>query len=202
MAIATYTDLTVSIADWLDRSDLTNKIPDFISLAETKIYRVLRIPPMEVTVTLTTDATTGKITVPTDFIELKGMALINGDTTHNLARIAVDDVRTRTRTGVPQNFSRVGNEWIFDPKPDAQYDIHVFYYKQLDNLASGTNETNYFTGPGADALLYGALAEAYLYLKDLERFALWNGRFKSALEQIQGFSDKSEWAGSPMSVGG
>ena len=34
MPLATYNDLKASIADFLNRSDLTNAIPDFISLAE------------------------------------------------------------------------------------------------------------------------------------------------------------------------
>jgi len=201
MAISTYTDLQVAIADYLDRDDLTEPIKDFILLSETKLYRTLRIPVMEVTITLSTDGTTGKITIPTDFLELKGFALVDGDERVNLDRIAIDDVRTRNvRTGIPQHFARVNQEWVFDPFPDSVRKMEILYYKQLANLATTTNETNYFTGPGADALLYGALAEAYLFLKDVERFGLWNGRFKSALSQIQGFADQAEWAGSPMSV--
>ena len=33
MALTTYTELKASVADWLNRTDLTNVIPDFISLA-------------------------------------------------------------------------------------------------------------------------------------------------------------------------
>ena len=34
MAITTYSELKTSIANFLDRDDLTSVIPDFISLAE------------------------------------------------------------------------------------------------------------------------------------------------------------------------
>ena len=34
MPLTTYDELKASIADFLNRSDLTNAIPDFISLAE------------------------------------------------------------------------------------------------------------------------------------------------------------------------
>ncbi len=37
MALTTYTELKTSIGDWLNRSDLTTAIPDFISLAEAQI---------------------------------------------------------------------------------------------------------------------------------------------------------------------
>ena len=33
MAISTYAELKTSIASWLDRSDLTDVIPDFISFS-------------------------------------------------------------------------------------------------------------------------------------------------------------------------
>ena len=42
MALASYSDLTSSIADWLNRDDLTNVIPDFVKLAETQLNREIR----------------------------------------------------------------------------------------------------------------------------------------------------------------
>ena len=42
MALSTYTELKASVADWLNRTDLTSVIPDFIALAEAQIERTLR----------------------------------------------------------------------------------------------------------------------------------------------------------------
>ncbi len=42
MAISTYAELKTSIANWLDREDLTDIIPDFIALAETRHKRELK----------------------------------------------------------------------------------------------------------------------------------------------------------------
>ena len=56
MALGTYTELKDAIADWLDRSDLTARIPDFIALAEARINRERRIRPMEVRSTIVTTA--------------------------------------------------------------------------------------------------------------------------------------------------
>jgi len=39
MAISTYSELKTAVANWLDRSDLTDVIPDFITLAETRHKR-------------------------------------------------------------------------------------------------------------------------------------------------------------------
>ena len=43
MAIGTYAELKTAVANWLDRDDLTDRIPEFIALAEAKMNRNLRI---------------------------------------------------------------------------------------------------------------------------------------------------------------
>ena len=42
MALANYSDLQSSIADWLNRDDLTTVIKDFVALAETQMNRTIR----------------------------------------------------------------------------------------------------------------------------------------------------------------
>ena len=42
MALTTYTELKASVADWLNRTDLTAAIPDFITLAESKFSTELK----------------------------------------------------------------------------------------------------------------------------------------------------------------
>ena len=42
MAITTYAEIKSSVADWLNRDDLTTVIPDFIELAEAELTRNLR----------------------------------------------------------------------------------------------------------------------------------------------------------------
>ena len=58
MAISNYSELKAAIADWLDRSDLTDSIPDFITLAETRHRRDFKIRRMETRVTANTIADT------------------------------------------------------------------------------------------------------------------------------------------------
>ena len=47
MALTNYTGLKASIADFINRDDLTSVIPDFISLAEAQINRDIRHWKME-----------------------------------------------------------------------------------------------------------------------------------------------------------
>ena len=42
MALSNYTELQASVADFLNRGDLTSVIPDFIKMTESELNRVLR----------------------------------------------------------------------------------------------------------------------------------------------------------------
>ena len=44
--INTYATLQTAVANWLDRSDLTDRIPEFIALAEARMNRSLRLAIM------------------------------------------------------------------------------------------------------------------------------------------------------------
>ena len=81
MALGTYTELKDAIADWLDRSDLTARIPDFIALAEARINRELRIRPMEVRSTMVTTADQQYFQLPGGYIQMRNMQLNTNQTT-------------------------------------------------------------------------------------------------------------------------
>ena len=54
MSINTYDDLKTALASWLARDDLTEFIPDFITLFEASACRELRVRPAETTATSVT----------------------------------------------------------------------------------------------------------------------------------------------------
>ena len=77
MALNTYTSLKTAIANWLNRSDLTNEIADdFIKLTEADFNSKLRIRQMEQIDTVTINAET--VTVPTGFISVRSFYKLSG----------------------------------------------------------------------------------------------------------------------------
>ena len=62
MALASYADLQTAVASWLNRTDMAAYIPDFIALAEERIYRTLRVKAMETAFTGTVAA--GVVALP------------------------------------------------------------------------------------------------------------------------------------------
>ena len=71
MALANYTDLQASVADFLNRSDLTTVIPDFITMTESDINRSLRVREMSVRTRAPIDAQYVKL--PPDFLGMRNI---------------------------------------------------------------------------------------------------------------------------------
>ena len=67
MALTSYAELQTSIAEFLNRDDLTAKIPDFITLAEAQMNAELRHWRMEKRATASLDSQ--YTAVPLDFIQ-------------------------------------------------------------------------------------------------------------------------------------
>lgn len=77
MAISTYSELQTAVANWLDRDDLTARIPEFISLAEARFNRDLRIRAMETKQTASTVADQRNYALPTNYLQMRNFQ-VNG----------------------------------------------------------------------------------------------------------------------------
>ena len=75
MAITNYSELKSAIADWLDRTDLTDQIPDFITLAEARHKRDFKLRRMETRVTADTIADTEYYTLPDNYVAMRNIQL-------------------------------------------------------------------------------------------------------------------------------
>lgn len=73
--------LRVGIANWLNRSDLTNdELDQFIEIAEARLYEDLRIPVLETTQAFTVTILNSSILIPSGFIELIELKKLKGGT--------------------------------------------------------------------------------------------------------------------------
>lgn len=182
MAIATYTDLTNRISGYLKgRTDLTDRIPEFITLAEKRINRKLRVEEMVSTATLTAAA---EMTLPTDFLEADAVVyeqtpkvvLLPGSKRTAQRLYAYND------TGIPRMYRMRGASMLLHPTPQSAEDVTVEYYAEPDGLTSD-NATNTIFPKYADVYLWAAMAEASLYLMDDVRAEQWDARAQAAMEE-------------------
>jgi len=201
MALTTYTELKASLADWLNRSDLTATIPDFISLAESQIERQLRTRQMIVRANATFAAAAEYGTVPDDFLEAKAIK-INTNPVTNLTFQTIDAMDQLSNTtylssGKPLYFSVVGNQFRLLPIPDGAYTAELVYYAKLTKLSS-TVATNWLLTQAPDVYLYGSLLQAAPYLQDDARIQTWATLYERALNDLRTADDRGASSGGTL----
>ena len=179
----TYSDLLAQIATWTVRDDLEDLIPQFITMAEDRFNRNLRVPQMEDESTSTVEAIT--VTLPTDFQEL--IAVYIGPDQAVIEQIGVAALRRcwlTTDTGEPQAFAlQSAREMMFGPTPDQEYDVVINYYAKIPALTEATPE-NWLLDEHPDLYLAGALAAAFAYMVDAERGRYWDAQTQQKLAEI------------------
>ena len=205
MALSTYTELKDAIADWLDRSDLTNRIPDFIALAEARLNRELRIRPMEVRSTMTTTVGQRYFNLPGGYLQMRNFQINTNPITplEYITPEMLDRLYGSNTTGKPRAYSLIGDEIQLAPIPDSTYTIEMAFYEKFTPLgdgSSGTVTSNWLTKNAPDVLLYGALIEAEPFIKNDERIQLWLTAYKEAIDKIQKADERDRHSGSTMRV--
>lgn len=181
MAIDTYANLQASIASFLNREDLTAQIPDFISLAEAKFNRELRVNAMmarEVT-TVTSDY----VELPSDWLQNISAFITSPTNTYSALRYInteeYNDLRNDGLTGTSRMYTIINNNMLLLPAPTSSTTIEIIYYKKIPSL-SGVLATNWLLDRSQDLYLYASLIQAEAYLQNDERISLW----AAAVERI------------------
>lgn len=194
LKLDSFDDIKVTIAEWLNRADLTDSIPAFIKLAEAEIGRRVRRKTLRATIALGTAAVVSR----SDVAELRSMRLVTGSPSQDVPVYIgtpemVTDVRARTAgvTGRPRIAAVVGSELLLAPAPDKVYNAEITYYEKLVPL-SATNQTNSVLTEAPDLYLYGALSAAEPFLKNDERLPVWKGLFNDGIDQLDAAREREE----------
>jgi len=196
MAISTYAELKTAIASWLDREDLTNIIPDFIALTESRHRRDFKIRRMETRVTASTIADTEYYSLPDNYVAMRNIQL-NTDPKTSLEYLTpeiMDRVKGGSSTGKPKAYSIIGNNFQLRPIPDSVYEIEMLYYKYFTPL-SDSNTTNDMLTYHPDLYLYGSLVEAEPYLQNDKRLQTWASLYDRAKKDLIDTNERDRHSG-------
>ena len=202
MAISTFAELKTAAANWLDRSDLTDRIPEFIALAEARFNRVLRIRDMEtVSTAISTVAGTREYSLPTGFVQMKEFHLTTDPITplSYITPEMMSRMWAGSTTGKPMVFTIIADNVRLGPSPDAVYTTSMLYYKTFTALSTDNTTSEMLTN-NPDVYLYGTLLEAEPFIMNDERVQLWATAFKQAIDDIQNQDNKDRHSGSQLRV--
>lgn len=208
MSIAIYSDLKTAVANWLLRSDLTARIPDFITLAQTRIHYGSQLPPvasdplriraMETTSQISVTGRTASL--PSGFLQARRIYLsdVNGSAT-KLDMVSPDQLWSTdlSLTGsTPTAYAIEGENFVFGPSPDTTYTANVLYYKAFAALAAD-GDTNWLLTNSPGTYLYGALTEAFAYIRAFDKAQEFLAAFSASINALQKADMHDRFSGKP-----
>ena len=207
MAISTYTELQSAVSNWLGgRTDLTLRIPEFVTLCEAKLNRKLFVRQMETRSTTdcdTSDTEPEFISLPDDFQSMRRIRLSSVAGKPRLKFLTgaqADEFRygSSNTSGQPAYFTIMGSEIELIPTPDDDYTVEMVYRKNIPALA--TNSTNWLLTMAPDAYLYGTLLESAPYIKEDERIQVWALGLSDALSDLNNLGQLSAYNSGPLEM--
>lgn len=201
MAISTFAELKASIADYLNRSDLTSVIPTFVSLAEAQINRDVRHWQMENRATTSFDGQFG--TRPSDWVSTIRMHL-TGNGTRSMSLISQQAMAERRANdndaaGTPMFYAHSESQFELYPTPDQAVTAEILYFQKVPSL-SDSNTTNWLLGYAPDVYLYGSLIHSAPYLSEDNRATVWASMYGAAVEQLNAKSEEAKTSGAGLKL--
>ncbi len=185
MALDTYTNLKTAVANWLNKSNLTARIPDFIGLAEADISRRLRVRDLEAQATGTLSGAT--LALPTRFSKVKSFTIVVSGVNVVLEYMAPAQLREQymaTATDIPSGYTITNGAFQIAPVPDGNYAYTLDFYQKLEPLSDSV-ATNWVLTNHPDLYLYGSLLQAEPFLKNDERMATWAALYEAGLQRVK-----------------
>lgn len=198
MAISTFSELKTSIADFLNRDDLTTVIPDFITLAEAQMNRDIRHWEMENRVDGQQTQGDQYMQLPADWLETIRLHL-TGDGTSlveliSLSAMADKRANAEDQAGKPRFYAHVRGEFELYPTPDEDTNFELLYYQKIPAL-SDSNTTNWLLDYAPDVYLYGSLVHSAPYLQEDARLAVWAQMYAAAVQNLNNQSERVKNSG-------
>lgn len=155
-------------------SSFVAQIPNFVQLAEERIYNSVQLPAIRKNVTGTMTAGNKYLTLPTDWLSIFSVAVINPDNTLGATnqKFLIDkDVNfiretypNPTYQGTPQHYADFDSTTlILGPTPDVSYSVELHYFGYPTSIVTAGN--SWLGSNFGEVLLYGAVREGYVYLK-------------------------------------
>lgn len=209
-----YSQLVSAIESYTENAFAVADINTFIEQAEQRIYNSAQPPILRKNVSGTTAANNKYLNLPLDFLAVHSLSVLTDPNAGQdspqeyLLNKDVSFIREAypnpTDTGTPKYYAVFGlstgqNEplpnkeitLILAPTPDLSYpvELHYFYYPE-SIVTAGTT----WLGDNFDSvLLYGALLEAYTYMKgEQDVLNIYKARYDEAMALYKQLTDGKE----------
>ena len=198
----TYAQLKQAIKDYTEYEEtgFVANIPLFIRLSEERILKNVQLSLFRKNATALTSASGQYIRVPSDFLAPFSLSMTgtNGDkffVEFKDPSFVQSYTPDPTTTGEPKYYCQFDvDNFLMAPTPDASYTAELHYFYRPRSITADGDDTVTWLSENAEmALLYGALLEAYIYMKgEQDVMSYYEKRFVESLSGIKMLGEAKE----------
>lgn len=181
MAITTFAELKTAMGNWLDRTDLSARLPECIALFEAQVNRRLAVRQQVALTQLTPSS--GSATLPSDYLAWKKVVW-TGSPRRTLGYMPpehLDAAYPTVPSGSPVHFTIEGSTLKVRPTSDTALDV---LYAQKVPALSDAATTNWLLTSHPDAYLFGSLTMSATLTGEAENGSAWNALTQQALGEL------------------
>ena len=191
----TYGQLKQALQDYLETSETTfvNNLPLFIRLSEERILKSVQLSLFRKNATANATVGNQYLAAPADFLAPFSLSYMgdNGDKVFaefkDVSFIQEYNPDAST-TGAPKYYAQFDNSnFILAPAPNDDYVMELHYFYRPTSLTAGSDSGTTWISINAElTLFYGAMIEAYLFLKgEPDLLANYDKRFQESLAGLK-----------------
>lgn len=197
----TYAQLKTAIQDFAENTETSfvTHLPDFIRAAEDRIFKLVDLEVFRKNATSALTTSDPYLSVPTDYLSSFSLSITRDSAKEFLLQKDVNFLQEYSpnpaTTGVPKYYAFFDiDNFILAPTPDSNYAVELHYYYRPASLTAGADSgTTWLSENAPNALLYGSLVEAYIYMKgEQDVLGMYEKQFQEALSRIKDLAEARE----------
>ena len=198
----TFDQLKTAIQDYTENDETTfvNNLSIFIRQAEERILKSVQLSLFRKNATASTTASNKYLACPSDFLAPFSLSLAgtNGDKFFidfkdpSFLQTYTPD---STTTGSPKYYAVFDvDNFILAPTPNTTFTAELHYFYRPASLTAGSSSGTTWLSINAElSLLYGALVEAYIFMKgEQDMMAYYDKRFTESLSGLKMLGEAKE----------
>ena len=187
-----YATLSQLLQDYTQNysSEFVAAIPEIVKLAEDRIYQSVQIPSLKKNATSTFISGNKYLAQPDDFLAPYSMAVKSASGVYSyLLEKEVGFINEAypnpSATGVPRYYAIFTDDtFVVAPTPNANLEVELHYFYEPESIV--TAGTSWLGDNVESVLFYGALVEAYTYMKgEADLIALYRGRYDESIARLK-----------------
>lgn len=197
----TFSELKTAIQDYSENSETTfvNNLSIFIENAEQRIFESVQLEFFRKNVTANLTASNQYLAMPDDYLASYSLSVTSSSAKSFLLMKDVNFIEdynpNSSTTGLPKYYAAfTSDNFILAPTPDSGYQVELHYFYRPTSLTAGADSgTTWLSTNAPFAMLYGALIEAYTFMKgEADIIQNYDQKFMQAIARLKDLGEAKQ----------